>query len=85
MNRDKLNHIGPEETAQAALDVLDRVNDLNPEVQPAAVAMVLIAFARRTGTDVGDLFTVANNILGSNWADGPAFRAIHLYMKHEIV
>lgn len=84
MNRDKLNHIDPERVAQAALDILDKVTDLDAEVQPAAVAMTLIAFARRKGVDVGDLFTVANNILGSNHADGPSFTAIQLYMKHEV-
>lgn len=84
MNRDKLNHLNADRVAQASLDMLDKVSDLDPEVQPAAVAMTLIAFARRTGSDVGDLFSVARNMLGSKDADGPAFRAIHLYMQHEI-
>ena len=84
MNRDQLNHVDPEAVAQAALNMLDKVSDLNPEVQPAAVAMTLIAFARRNGVEVGHLFTVANNILGSNHADGPSFNAIKLYMQHEV-
>lgn len=84
MNRDRLNHLNPDAVAQASLDILDRVTDLNPELQPAAVAMSLIAFARRKGVDVGDLFTVANNILGSKHVEGPSFQAIQLYMKHEI-
>lgn len=84
MNRDTLNQLNPEATAQAALNMLDKVSDLDAELQPAAVAMTLIAFARRKGVDVGDLFQVANNILGSNHADGPSFRALKLYMQHEV-
>jgi hypothetical protein len=84
LNRDKLNHVNPERVAQASLSILDKVTDLDAEVQPAAVAMTLIAFARRVGVDVGDLFTVARNILGSKDAEGPSFTAIQLYMKHEV-
>lgn len=84
MDRDRLNSVDPNRVAQASLDILDKVSDLDAEVQPAAVAMTLIAFARRTGADVGDLFTVARNILGSKMADGPSFRAIHAYMQHEV-
>ena len=84
LDRDALNHTRPERAAQSALQILDHVSDHEPELQPVALAMALIAFSRRTGNDWGHLFTVAQNILGSNHADGPAFRALGLYMQHEV-
>lgn len=84
IDRDALNHTRPERAAQSALQILDHVSDHEPELQPVALAMALIAFTRRTGNDLGHLFTVARNILRSNHADGPAFRALGLYMQHEV-
>lgn len=84
IDRDALNHTRPERAAQSALRILDHVSDHEPELQPVALAMALIAFSRRTGNEVGHMFTVANNILGSKHSDGPAFRALALYMQHEI-
>lgn len=84
MNTDRLNHVAPKAVAQGALDMLDRISDENPETQGAALAVTLLAYARRRGIDVGDLFTVANNVLHSKHQETQSFQALHLYMQHEI-
>lgn len=84
MNRDALIQTSPEAVIHAALGAIDRASDLQPHVQGPALAMALIAYAKRLSLDVGDLFTVANNILHSKADDTPAFEAMRLYMKHEV-
>jgi hypothetical protein len=84
IDRDKMNHANPDAVAQSALAMLDTVSDHAPELQPVAFATAMVAFVKRTGHDMNHLFTVANNILHSKGAEGPAHRAIHLYMQHEI-
>lgn len=84
IDRDRLNSTKPERAAQSALQILDHVSDHEQELQPVALAMSLIAFSRRTGNEIESMFSVARNILNSNEADGPAFRALNLYMRHEI-
>lgn len=84
MNRDALINTSPEAVAQATLAAIDRASDLAPHVQGPALAMALIAYAKRLSLDVGDLFTVANNILHSKANNTPTFAALHLYMEHEV-
>lgn len=84
ISRDRLNHTAPERAAQSALAILDHVSDHEPELQPVAMSMAMLAFCRRTGLEMNHLFTVANNILGSKDAGGQAFDALGLYMQHEM-
>lgn len=84
INRDLMNSASPEAIAQATLGVIDKASDLNPEVQGPALAMGLLAYARRLGVDVGDFFTVANNVLHSKAVSTPTFNALQLYMQHEV-
>lgn len=86
LNRDDLNHVSPEEVAQGALGILDRVSDSAPEPQVVALAAAFIVFLRRIGASVPaeDIMTVARNVLGSNSADGPSFNALRSYALHEL-
>ena len=84
MNRDKMNHLDPGKVAIEALNQLDRVSDHDKETQAVSLAVTLLAYAKRHGIDVGDLFTVANNILYSKHSDHPSYVALRLYLKHEL-
>lgn len=85
LNRDDMNHVNPEEVAQAALGILDKVSDHRPEPQVVALAVALIAFLRRLGpVPTDDVMVVARNVLGSNSADGPSFNALRSYAQHEL-
>lgn len=84
LDRDRLNHTAPERAAQSALRVIDHVSDHEPELQPVGLCIALIAYVRRTGNDLESLFSVSKNILASKDADGPAFRALDLYMRNEV-
>ncbi len=84
IDKDKLNHLGPKAVAVAALGMLDTVSDHDKEVQATALALTLLAYVRRHGIDVGDVFTVANNILADPRVNEGELRALHLYVTHEL-
>lgn len=84
MNHDKLTAVAPKAVALGALDILDRISDENPETQGVALAATVLAYARRRGIDVGDLFTVANNVIHSKHQEDESFQALKLYMLHEV-
>lgn len=84
MDRDRLNSVPAWEVAGAALNVLDRLSDHDKETQGAALALTALAYARRHGMDVGDLFTVANNIMHSTEAGRTnAITALHNYVRFD--
>lgn len=84
MNRDKLNHLPPKPVAVAALNFLDTVSDHNKETQAVALAATMLAYAKRHSIDVGDVFTVANNILHDQHEKDESLIALQLYVKHEL-
>ena len=84
MNRDKLNHVSPEAVSIAALDVLDRLDRGDTEVQVAGLAVALLAVTRRIGVDRHDLLAVANNVMNAKDASGPGFTAMRDYVNYEV-
>lgn len=84
MNRDRLNHVSAEAVSNAALDVLDRLDRGDTEVQVAGLAVALIAVTRRIGVDRQDLINVANNILNAKDANGPGYNALRDYVNYEV-
>ncbi|AMD61418.1 hypothetical protein V6R85_02385 [Agrobacterium sp. CCNWLW32] len=85
MNRDRLNHLPPKPVAIAALNFLDSVSDHNKETQAVALAVTLLAYAKRNMIDVGDVFTVANNLLHAHQDEkDPNMVALQLYVRHEL-
>jgi hypothetical protein len=84
MNRDKLNHLPPKPVALAALNFLDSVSDHNKETQAVALGVTLLAYVKRHNIDVGDVFTVANNILHDQEEKDQSMIALQLYVRHEL-
>lgn len=83
MNKDKLNHVAPEQVARVALNFLDLLSDHDKEVQGAAIATTTLAYAKHHGIDVGDLFSVGNNILHSKHVNSPHIEAMQNYVRFE--
>lgn len=83
MNRDKLTNLDAGVVGLSTLDLLDRLSDSGKEYQGVALAAALLAYAKRHALDVGDLFTVANNMLHSKEVGTPTFIAMQNYIKHE--
>jgi len=84
IDTDILNNVSSYDVIQASLQQLDRTSDRGREVQAAAFGVTMLAYARRHGLDVGQAFTVANNILHSNEGREAHYRALHDYMRHEL-
>lgn len=84
MNRDKMNHLPPGPVGVAALNFLDGVSDHNKETQAVALGVTMLAYVKRHGIDVGDVFTVANNILADQDTKTPSLIALQNYVRHEL-
>lgn len=84
MDRDKMNHLSPRVVAISALNFLDTVSDHDKETQAAALAVTLLAYVKRHGIDVGDVFTVGNNILHDQHTKDESLIALQLYVRHEL-
>jgi len=79
-----MNHLDPGPVAIAALNFLDSVSDHDKETQAVALAVTMLAYARRHGIDVGDVFPVANNILHRQHDKNPSLIALQNYVLHEL-
>jgi len=84
INRDRLNNLNPDDVIQASLKQISETQYEKPEIQSTAFAVTLMAFCRRHHVDVGDAFTIANNILHSKCGQSNHYRALADYMKHEL-
>jgi hypothetical protein len=84
MNRDKMNSLDPATVSVEALNLLDCVSDSEKEVQAVALAVTLLAYARRHCVEVGDVFVVANNMLADQQTKSPHFIALQNYIRHEL-
>jgi|GEM_PF-3468853 len=84
INSDTLNHVSSHEVIQAALQQLDRTSGRGKEVQAVAFGVTMLVYARRYGIDVGQIFTVANNILHSKEGQEAHYQALREYMRHEL-
>jgi len=84
INKDILNNLGSHDVIQASLQQLDRTSHYQPEIQAVAFGVTMLAYATRHGVDVGDVFTVANNILHSKHGQEAHYRALYDYMRHEL-
>lgn len=84
MNRDLLHSLSPQTVGQASLKQLKETDTSPKEIQAVAFAITLLSYCRKKRIEVGDVFTVANNILYSKEAEqAPALRALHNYMQFE--
>jgi len=84
LNKDILNHVAPASVIQASLTQLDQTSHEEREVQAVAFAVTLLAYAARHGMEIGDVFTVANNLMHSKHGSERHYCALRDYMRYEL-
>lgn len=81
---DRMNNLDASEAAQAALRVVDRVQDARTELQVVGIAAAFSAFCRKHRVDPAEAFRAATNILATKHREDPAFVALDLYVRYEL-
>lgn len=79
-----MNNMSPEVACQGALQILSNVDTENKETQAIALGLTLLAYSRRHGVAIDDVFTVANNMLHSNEVKTPSHEALQNYITYEL-
>lgn len=69
---------------QGALKILSEIDDKQKETQAVALGLTLLAYSHRHNVPIGDIFTVANNMLGSNQIKSASFDALQAYIQYEL-
>lgn len=77
-------NMSPESACQGALKMLDVIDTQNKETQLIALGLTLLAYCRRHRVDVGDIFTVANNMLHSATIQSTSHEALQNYITYEL-
>lgn len=84
MNLDRMNNADPYRVSQAAMAVLDRLQNFQPAEQIMGAAALFLILAEHRGIPAQDIFVATKNLI--NGVDGkrPEFRAVTEYCKHEL-
>lgn len=84
MNRDKLSNLKVRKAANAAMLVIDTMQQLPPEEQIAGLAAAFLLLADRVKMSPQEMFSFTTSIM--NHADGrrPEFAAVAQYMDMEL-
>ena len=81
---DRMNNADAEQVAASALQVIDRIQDDKKEMQVVAIAAAFSAFCHKHSVDPAEVFRTSTNVLASKFRDTVAFRALDLYVEHEL-
>lgn len=83
LNRDQLNNASVNSVANAAMEILDRIQDRPAHERMLAVAAVTLTLCEVYRLDRQALMTAANNLM--NHAEGrrPEFLAVRLHAENE--
>lgn len=85
MNLDHMVNAPSEAVAQAAMQLVDRLQDHPAAIQSVASAVLFLAVCKTHGLNPTDVFTAASNMLASTiHGERPEFRALRLYAEHEL-
>lgn len=69
----------------AAMQLVDRLQDHPPAIQSVAAAVLFLQVAKTHGLNPQDIFTVAGNMTADTiHGERPEFRALRLYAEHEL-
>jgi site-specific DNA-adenine methylase len=85
LNRDRLNNADQQQSAIAAMTVVDRLQNFAPDEQLVGAAAVFLMLAEHYGVSAQDAFTVTKNVI--NDTDRkliPEFRAVRQYIQEEL-
>jgi len=86
VNRDQLNNADPLATARSAFRVLDRLQELEPHLQPMALAWVFVLYCESKDIRPSELMNTVDNIMRDQEDIGwrSHFRAVKRYIKEEL-
>lgn len=82
-NPDVFGNVPARESAQAAMSVIDALQQFRPEVQLAGLAAAFKLAAERFDCRPTDAFTVSGNLMNDVEGKRPEFRAVAEYMEKE--
>lgn len=83
LNPDALNNADVGLTANAAMAVIDRLQDFTPEVQMLAMTASFVLLAQRHKQRPSDLFVTADNVINGAEGKRPEFAAVAHYLENE--
>lgn len=85
MNLDTLVNAPSEAVANAAMQLVDRLQDHPAGIQSIASAVLFLAVCKAHGLNPQEVFTVAGNLTADTiHGERPEFRALRLYAEHEL-
>lgn len=85
MNIDLINNANAADAAQAAMAVIDRLQNFPPHLQAHGLGVAFIALADHWSINLQDLFTATKNMIADP-IDGhrPEFKAVQRYINEEL-
>lgn len=83
MNRDLIGNVNRTQAAQAAMRVIDALQDVEQGAQMAGLAATFKLAAERAGIKPADLLTYAGNVMHDAEGRRPEFQAAAAYMEGE--
>lgn len=83
-NRDLLTNAPPSVVAEGTMRLLDRMQDMKPEVQIACAATVFLALTKRLGIEPQDAFVTVKNMLATKEGERNEFYAVEAYCREEL-
>ncbi len=85
LNYDGLNNAPPKEVAQAAFELLDRLQNHRQEVLCASLAAAFLVVCEHFQVEPQDVFVATRNLLMDEREGGRhEFGAVKLFVQHEI-
>ena len=85
MNLDHMVNAPSEVVAQAAMQLVDRLQNHPPAIQSVAAAVLFVQVCKTHGLDPTHAYTVAGNMTADTiHGERPEFRALRLYAEHEL-
>jgi hypothetical protein len=85
LNRDRFNNADQQQSAVAAMTVIDRLQNFPAEQQLVGLAATFLFVCEHFGIPAQDAFTVTKNVI--NDTDSkliPEFRAVREYVRNEL-
>jgi len=84
-NRDLMVNALSKDVAQAAMRLVDRLQNYPAPIQSVSVAALFLTVCQVHGVQPQDVFTVAKNMMADTiHGQRDEFRALQMYAKHEL-
>ena len=84
LNRDQLNNVDVNQAANATMQLIDGIQSLPAHYQVFAITAAFKLFTERFNVDAQSAFSVAHNVMNTNFGRRMEFKGIQLYLENEI-